>query len=450
VRRRGGTALLLAFDDTDSRAGGCTTYLAFHVLLALPELALGGLPRLVRLNPNVPWKTRGNGAVCLPLVHPTGPSVRVGELRGHEVLAFPDGAAAEPTPELLQRVWDVVRAQAQADAQPAVALASDPLPAAAYLQAVQTRVDADAARALLDSMGVLHREAGTHRALAGCLGALAWPGPATSHEFLAYREPQRWGTPRSVRREPLASLDATGATFHTTDPRTGDLLCVPHGSDPVLIGLRGRDPEALLHAATRTLPFALGEPVDGWLLWDTNQGSGDHVTPVGTLEAAPEWGTVELAAKVAERPVGHASHAFVALEDQRGVRFTAAAFAQTGALRDAVRGLWPGDETVVVGAMGEPAAGTEVPGPTVNLEKLQVVRLAPRLGPPHNPPCPSCGRRMKSAGAGQGLRCRSCGTKAPDDARVRDASPPDVTVGWHEAAASGRRHLHRPLAWGAP
>src|SRR5688572_14952347 len=132
--------LLLAFDDTDSRDGGCTTHLAFHVLLAMPELALSGLPRLVRLNPNVPWKTRGNGAVVLPLGIPQGPQVRVGELRGREVLAFPEAARAEPTKELLQRVWKVLQANAQAGAQPAVALCADDVPAAAYWQAVRSRV----------------------------------------------------------------------------------------------------------------------------------------------------------------------------------------------------------------------------------------------------------------------------------------------------------------------
>src|SRR2546427_13216401 len=54
-------------DDTDSRLGGCTTYTA---ALLFQELVSKGLkpidfPWLVRLNPNIPWKTRGNGALSL-------------------------------------------------------------------------------------------------------------------------------------------------------------------------------------------------------------------------------------------------------------------------------------------------------------------------------------------------------------------------------------------------
>src|SRR2546425_377177 len=61
--------LHVAFDDTDSRAGRCTTHLAFKVADQLKKAGekLVDYPLLIRLNPNIPWKTRGNGAVCLRL-----------------------------------------------------------------------------------------------------------------------------------------------------------------------------------------------------------------------------------------------------------------------------------------------------------------------------------------------------------------------------------------------
>src|SRR5207245_11418551 len=42
------------------------------------ELELDGYPCLVRLNPNVPWKTRGNAATAL---HLTVPKTRIGEVK---------------------------------------------------------------------------------------------------------------------------------------------------------------------------------------------------------------------------------------------------------------------------------------------------------------------------------------------------------------------------------
>jgi tRNA(Ile2)-agmatinylcytidine synthase len=52
----------IGIDDTDSIKGGCTTYLA---ALICEEFNCKFLPRLIRLNPNIPHKTSGNGAVAL-------------------------------------------------------------------------------------------------------------------------------------------------------------------------------------------------------------------------------------------------------------------------------------------------------------------------------------------------------------------------------------------------
>lgn len=440
--------MLLAFDDTDGPDGGCTTYLAFQVLLALPELALAGLPRLVRLNPNVPWKTRGNGAVVLPLGRPEGASVRVGELRGREVLAFPEGRIASHGPaatgpldaaEILRRTWDILDREAQEQAEPGVALFQQAPPEAAYWQAVRTRVHATEARSALDALGAPHSEADSGRAAAGCLGAAAWPGPPSSFEFIAYRHPSRWGTQRLVHEEPLRSLDGTGATFHTYDAENGRLACVPHTPDPVLLGLRGRDPEALVQAATRTLPFVVQEPVDGWLLWATNHASGDHVTPVESIAQAPEWASVHVRATVVGVPESkQGGHVFVQLRDEAGASFVAAAFEPTHAFRDAVRGLRPEDEVEVVGSLKDGV---------VNLEKLRVASLAP-WGKRENPKCPACGNSMPSLGKDAGFRCRKCGTRL--SASVAKVVPEvrTVALGWHEVPVMARRHLHRPVSWG--
>ena len=60
--------LHIGFDDTDSICGKCTTHLAFKItgyLLKNSDTEFLDYPLLVRLNPNIPLKTRGNGAVCL-------------------------------------------------------------------------------------------------------------------------------------------------------------------------------------------------------------------------------------------------------------------------------------------------------------------------------------------------------------------------------------------------
>src|SRR6266705_7168806 len=61
------TELHIGIDDTDSEKGGCTTYTATVLFQNLIERGFkaSDFPWLVRLNPNIPWKTRGNGALAV-------------------------------------------------------------------------------------------------------------------------------------------------------------------------------------------------------------------------------------------------------------------------------------------------------------------------------------------------------------------------------------------------
>ncbi|MDX1596865.1 MAG: DNA-binding protein, partial [Nitrosopumilaceae archaeon] len=63
------TVLHVGFDDTDSPKGMCTTFLAYKIVDYLKQCKTEFLdyPRLVRFNPNIPWKTRGNGAVSFTI-----------------------------------------------------------------------------------------------------------------------------------------------------------------------------------------------------------------------------------------------------------------------------------------------------------------------------------------------------------------------------------------------
>src|SRR4030066_2147932 len=59
--------LHIGVDDTDSPTGGGTTYIAALIVEELLKLGCKFVdyPIILRLNPNAPWKTRGNGAICL-------------------------------------------------------------------------------------------------------------------------------------------------------------------------------------------------------------------------------------------------------------------------------------------------------------------------------------------------------------------------------------------------
>ncbi|MFN3621698.1 MAG: DNA-binding protein, partial [Nitrososphaerales archaeon] len=60
----------IGIDDTDSKIGGCTTYTATEAVkhILINKVAIfKDYPKIIRLNPNIPWKTRGNAAIALTL-----------------------------------------------------------------------------------------------------------------------------------------------------------------------------------------------------------------------------------------------------------------------------------------------------------------------------------------------------------------------------------------------
>src|SRR5205823_15130336 len=88
--------LWIGVDDTDSRTGMCTTFLAAELIRELTKVYdLIGHPRLVRLNPNIPWKTRGNGAVCLRVGRGVGKGPVIGELAGRPIRSFRRASGTE-------------------------------------------------------------------------------------------------------------------------------------------------------------------------------------------------------------------------------------------------------------------------------------------------------------------------------------------------------------------
>jgi tRNA(Ile2)-agmatinylcytidine synthase len=81
---------------------------------------------------------------------------------------------------------------------------------------------------------------------------------------------------------------------------------------------------------------------------------------------------------------------------------------------------------------------------TLKLEKLALREAVTTESV--TPECPDCGRRMESAGADQGYRCRDCGTDASGPAE--HSLDRDLSTGWYEVPPRARRHIAKPLVRG--
>src|SRR3989442_6722637 len=130
--------LYLGVDDTDSLRGMCTTFLATELVRDLREWDLIGYPRLVRLNPNIPWKTRGNGAICLRLGRGRGRGMTVGEIDGAGVVAYERAGPPPPSEEIAEIPVAVVERWAEVQdptTNPALVLLRTPPPPGLYWRA---------------------------------------------------------------------------------------------------------------------------------------------------------------------------------------------------------------------------------------------------------------------------------------------------------------------------
>ena len=427
----------IGIDDTDSTRGGCTTWVLTELLALAREerVDLIGEPRLVRLNPNIPWKTRGNAALSARFGSGEGPRRRLGEIDGRPVWSYDRGRPIPPgdSEGFRAAAWERVLAGSrlgEPGTDPAIVVTDRRLPAALYWRAVREVVPVNEVRALLDSRGVWWRTRGSERGLVGASASIAWPGHHPTWELSSYRERGRIGRSRRIDAESVRSAARRYPDlFLCHDARTRRLLVAPHTACPVLYGLRSTRPEPLFRAR-RTVR---SEPVDRWVVFRTNQGTGDHLASRPAHALGPYMAARVRATVVSGPKVLPGGHVRLSLVGEDGVAFSCLAFEPTKTLPKVAAGLAPGDRLEVWGSRGD--------DPTFRLEGIRIVRLVPRVGPPRPPDCEECGRPTRSLGTGRGYRCPSCRRRFPPERAVRDRTAPRYPPGEYHPTPSARRHL---------
>ncbi|WP_267641019.1 tRNA(Ile)(2)-agmatinylcytidine synthase [Haloarchaeobius amylolyticus] len=412
---------VIGLDDTDSRTRGmCTTYVANRVASRLRESgATVERLLLVRLNPAVEFKTRGNAALA---IHTDADPETVLALAREEL------AGAAETDDPMTNPGLVVASGNPAEVPDAVAtFARD---------ALREIIPVARARELADDCE--YARAGWKNAQ-GLVGALAAVGSWAAFddwtaEHISYREPDRWGTERAVDYDSLfaAADEYYPRAWDTVDRVEGEAVCVPHTPCPILYGIRGDDPEAC-----RALAGAIdSEPVFDAATFVTNQGTDAHLAP-GDIGSLREYRAYRVSGVVTSEPEtrrgGHVFFEFSAPD--RDAAIQCAAFEPTKRFRDRVRALREGDRLTVCG---------EVTGGTLKLEKFAVRELNRTAF--QTPRCDGCGNTMKSAGRNQGYRCRDCGTSAPGKVEVEIER--ELEQGWYEVPPCARRHVAKPLVRG--
>lgn len=425
----------LSVDDTDSLDGMCTTYLAALLIEELSDFDLIGLPRLVRLNPNVPWKTRGNGAIALAFGHGRGRRLLIGNIRGRAVLAFTRGDTVS-SEELLSRAKKIVERHAHLSCEktnPGLVV-SDVQPSShLYWRAVREIIPLSEAEKAISAVGGKFEKYKNGRGIIGAAAAMAWRPRDRTFEILAYRQPERIGKPREIDRNSVDAMDREiKSTFHNIDRERGHIAIAPASPCPVLYGIRGDDPNVLLRASHKVI----SEPIDTWLIFLTNQGTDDHLSRRFISGLRARQGAIlrgEVSRRAVDIPGGHV---FFEIDDGSG-SITCAVYEPSGSMRQAARSLIEGDMIEVYGSMREQPF-------ELNIEKIRILSAASAQIKIENPICPACGRHMKSIGSNAGYRCRRCHVRASENAaKFATRKPPMVS--WYEPPIASRRHLYKPV-----
>lgn len=420
--------LHIGIDDTDSPRGGCTTYIAALLVEKLSNMGATFIdyPNLIRLNPNVPWKTRGNGALCLRIKCDDTTMDEIFEIVADTVEENSDLKFKNTDPGIVFFKGTRV-----------------PLPIRRFAKkTIQSIVKMEYALRLIEESKAEALGYGTGYGLVGALAAIGetLEGDHT-YEAIAYRTPENWGTKRQVCISSIKEMNrqTKSQTFNNLDPETQRILITPRGPDPILYGIRGETAEIVVHAHNIVEQL---EPIERWVVFRTNQGTDAHLKKVKTIVDVKPFHPVNFVGTVISPPrLIPKRHRIFTVEDDTS-KVDCAAYEPTGTLRRAARELIGGDILEISG--GVRPSSSEHPL-TVNLEKLRIIKLAPKLTK-WNPLCPKCGRRMGSMGVGQGFRCKKCAFRSSNMKKITVSQKRSLSEGLYITSPRSQRHLTKPLS----
>lgn len=417
------TLVHVGLDSTDSRDKGmCTTYVGTVLIKKLlkMEAIFVDYPHLIRLNPNIPYKTRGNGAVVM--------RIDVSHTQIENVC------------NIAQKTIEECAIFTDPQTNPGIAVYTGEVPHTLYQfyqRALHRLLTIEDAVTTADAVGA---HVYGYKNKRGIIGALAGIGETLqydhTYELIMYRKKDKWGTKRNINEQSVIQMDKNiKKTFFNYDYTEGSICISPHSVCPILAGIRGETAKSVKKAASMV---DAGESISDYVVFCTNQHTNFHFETVSSVSHITDYSSVILSGTVIAEPVIiRGGHVFFNLENQGVIR--CAAFEPTKGFRDVIRELLPGDTVKVYGGVKR---GGKNNVKTINLERLDILNVKTSvLG---NPVCPECGKSMASKGKGKGFACKKCNTKKKK--KEIHKIPRNISPGVYEPPPSAWRHLYKMAA----
>lgn len=412
------TILNIGFDDTDSPKGMCTTFLAYKIVNYLKKEKVNFLdyPKLVRFNPNIPWKTRGNGAVGLKI-------------------------ETENPQKIKKKIKDFVKkySDIKNGANPALVFyENDTIPnefkkfsEAALCELVNRNYAKKFAAKNLESFYL-----GNGQGLVGAIGVIGYQFDDQTVELLSYRTKTNFGKQRIISKKSVKKMKEKTYpfTFNNFDEEKNKVLISPHGPDPVFYGIRGENPKSLLKAAKL---IKTKEKLDGYLIFKSNQGTSAHLKNEINISELKPYSSGKIIGFIFNEPkMEKGGHTFFTIISN-GKKVRCAVYEPTGMAHE-MSFLKKGDKVMIGGAVRK--ASKKYPR-IINVEFIKILYLKKNLKLA-NPLCTKCNKKMKSKGKNQGFQCVKCGKKAKS--KTVEEIQRKIKKQTYLPIPSAHRHLTRP------
>ena len=414
------SVLNIGFDDTDSPTGMCTTFLAYKIvdLLQKQKTEFLDFPKLIRFNPNIPWKTRGNGAVSLK-IKTNQPSKIKNQIKN-----------------LVSKYSDTKNG-----ANPGLVFFESDLIPSEFTKfsnlALWQLINRKNAKKFIKKNNLDFYYEGNGQGLIGAISAIGYDFHDHTLELLSYRKKRRFGKKRIISTDSVKKMqeDTFPYTFNSFDTKRGRVLITPHGPDPVFYGVRGENVDSLV---TATQILQSDEKLDGYMIFKSNQGTGDHLKNELNSETMKPYASGTLIGTVSNTPkITKGGHVFFTINSKNN-EFWCAVYKETG-MSTIASNLIIGDKISVGGGVRK--ASKNFPR-IINLEFIKIISLKKNLSQT-NPICKKCKKKMKSKGRNQGFQCIKCGAKNLKKTSLE--IPRQIKKQLYIPKISAHRHLTRPL-----
>ena len=413
------TILHIGIDDTDSPKGMCTTFLSYKIVkfLEKEKIQFVDFPSLIRFNPNIPWKTRGNGAVRL-IIKTKNPKKIKNKITQFVANYSDTKNGANPGLVFFQ---------------------NKEIPTSFHnfsKLALWKLISRKQAKQFVSENNIESFYLGNGQGLVGAISAVGYKFFDHTFELLCYRKKSQFGKKRSINRDSVRKMQSTTfpETFSSYDNENDRVLITPHGPDPVFYGIRGETIKSVVRASTIV---DVNEKLDGYMVFKSNQGTGDHLTNKLEVNELKPYTSGFLVGKVCTKPITErGGHVFFSIQaEDRKIR---CAIYKPTKITKIAQNLISGDKIHIGGGIRKASKNH---GRILNVEFLDILQLAKnRLLV--NPTCNKCNKKMKSKGSKQGFECVKCGNRSISKSTLE--IPRKIQCKLYLPSLSAHRHLTRP------